>query len=140
MPAASFPFQMLGGVLVVTAPAEIDVTVAGQMRAILFDWRARGHTMVVVDITGTQLCDPAGIRELMLAHKRALAEGGGLRLVIPAASAVLRDFTMAGLDRLVPCYASREDALSRAIATAVWNAHPPGHATPVREHGPSEVA
>jgi anti-anti-sigma factor len=132
---------MLGGVFVVTAPTEIDVTAAGQLRAILFDWRTRGHTTVVVDMTGTQLCDPAGIRELVLAHQRAQAEGGGLRLVIPADSAALRVFTMTGLDRLVPCYASREDALSRAIATAVWNAHPPGHATaPVREHGPSEVA
>ena len=141
MSADSFPLQMLGGVLVVTAPAEIDITAADQLRAILFDWRARGHTTVVVDMTGTQFCDPAGIFELALAHQRAQADGGGLRLVTPAASAVLRVFTMTGLDRLVPCYASRDDALSQAIAAAVWNAHAPGRATaPVREHGPGEVA
>jgi hypothetical protein len=63
-----------------------------------------------------------------------------LWLVIPAASAVLRVFTMTGLGRLVPRYASREDALSRAIATAVWNAHARGRDNPIREHGPSEVA
>ena len=139
--AASFPFQMLGGVLVVTAPAEIDITAADQLQAILFDLRARGHTTVVVDMTGTQFCDPAGIFELALAHQRVQADGGGLRLVMPAASAVLRVFTMTGLDRLVPCYASRDDALSRAIAAGVWNAHAPGRATaPVRERGPGEVA
>jgi len=137
MSTASFPFQMLGGVLVVPAPAEIDITAANQLRAMLFDWRAQGHTTVVVDMTGTQLCDLAGIRELALAHQQAQAEGGGLRLVMPAASAVLRVFTITGLDRLVPCYASREDALSQAIAAAVWNAHAPA---PVREHGPGEVA
>ena len=120
MPASGFRFQMLGGVPVVTAPAEIDITTAGQLRVILSGWRTRGHATVVVDMTGTQLCDPAGMRELALVHHRARAEGGGLRLVIPAVSAVLRVFTMTGLDRLVPRYASREDALSQAIATALW--------------------
>jgi anti-anti-sigma factor len=141
MSAASFLSQVLGGVLVVTAPAEIDVTAADQLRAILFDRYARGNTAVVVDMTGTQFCDPAGVRELALAHQRAQAEGGGLWLVIPAASAVLRVFTMTDLGRLVPRYVSREDALSQAIAAAVWDAHAPGRATaPVREHGPGEVA
>ena len=141
MSATSFPSQMLGGVLVVTAPAEIDSTAADQLRAILFDKYVRGNTTVVVDMTGTQFCDPVGIRELALAHQRARAEGGGLWLVIPAASAVLPVFTMTGLDRLIPRYASREDALSQAIAAAVWNAHTPGRATaPVRGHGPGEVA
>jgi len=139
--SAGFRFQILGGVRVLTAPAEIDITDADQLRAILFDWCAQGHTTVVVDMTGTQSCDPAGIFELGLAHQRAQAAGGGLRLVIPAASAVLQVFTTTGLDRLVPCYASREDALSQAIANAVWNAHERGRATgPVREHGPGEVA
>jgi anti-anti-sigma regulatory factor len=71
MSAASFRFQMLGGVLVVTAPAEIHITAASQLRVILFDWCARGHATVVVDMTGTQSCDPAGIRALALAHQRA---------------------------------------------------------------------
>jgi anti-anti-sigma factor len=129
MSAASFQFQMLGGVPVVTVPAEIDMTTADQLRATLFDLCARGHTTAVLDMTGTQLCDPAGMRELALAHQRAQAAGGGLRLVIPAASAVLRVFTTTGLARLVPRYASREDALSQAIAAAVWNAHAPGRTT-----------
>jgi len=140
MSAASFRFQMLGGVLVVTAPAEIHITAASQLRVILFDWCARGHATVVVDMTGTQSCDPAGIRALALAHQRAQAAGGGLWLVIPAASAVLRVFTMTGLGRHVPRYASREDALSQAIAAAVWNAHARGRDSPIREHGPGEVA
>jgi anti-anti-sigma factor len=141
MSAASFRVQILGGVRVVTAPAEIDITAADQLRALLFEWRVQGHTTVVVDMTGTQSCDPAGIFELALAHQRAQAAGGGLRLVIPAAGALLQVFTMIGLDHLVPCYASREDALSQAIANAVWNTLARGRATgPIREHGPGEVA
>jgi anti-anti-sigma regulatory factor len=35
----------------------------------------------VVDLTGTQFCDSAGLRELVWAHKRTVADGG-LRLVM----------------------------------------------------------
>ena len=45
---------------------------------------------------------------LVAAHKRALAEGGGLRLVIPDRSRVLRTFTMVGV---IPRFASLEEAL-----------------------------
>jgi anti-sigma B factor antagonist len=141
MPSASLTFQILGGVLVATAPAEIDIAAASQLRTILSDWCAEGHTTIVVDMTGTQVCDPAGMKELALAHQRARTKGGGLRLVIPAASALLRIYTMTGLDRLVPRYARREDALSQAIAAAVWNASSPGRAIArVRERGSGEVA
>ena len=42
VPATEYPFQMIGGVPVVTAPAEIDTANAGQLRAILFEWHSRG--------------------------------------------------------------------------------------------------
>ena len=141
MPGLRYPIEMVKGVPVVVTPQEIDAHNADWLRVVLLQAAARGHAVFVVDMTGTQFCDPAGIFELALAHQRAQADAGGLWLVMPAASAVLRVFTMTGLDRLVPCYASREDALSQAIASAVWDAHAPGRATaPVREHDPGEVA
>ena len=45
------------------------------------------------------------------AHKRALAEGGGLRLVIPADSRVARIFTVIGLGRFIPWFGSLDQAL-----------------------------
>lgn len=144
MPAIRYLFQVAGGVPVVTLPAEIDTTTAGQLRAMLLEWHRRGHTTVVVDMTGTQFCDSAGLRELVWAHKRAVAHGGGLRLVIPADGAVLRVFTFTGLDRLIPPFASREQALAQVPAgagrrlrshssSAAAPASPPAH---VPEHGP----
>jgi anti-sigma B factor antagonist len=112
--AITYPFQMAGGVPVVTAPAEIDTTTAGQLRAILFEWHTRGHATVVVDMTGTQFCDSAGLRELVRAHKRARAEGGELRLVLPAVGAVPHVFAFTGLDRLIPHFAALEQALAQA--------------------------
>jgi len=109
---------MAGGVPVVTGPAEIDVTNAGQLRAILAEWHARGHTTVVVDLTGTQFCDSAGLHVLVRAHQRAVPGGGELRLAIHPDSAVLRIFTVTGLDGVIPRFATLDQALAPVPATA----------------------
>lgn len=114
MPDGSFSFLMAGGVPVVTAPAEIDVTTAGQLRAMLAAWAARGHTTVVVDMTGTQFCDSGGLTVLVRAHKHALAENGELRVVLPASGTVPRVFTLTGLDQLIPHFTGLEQALAQA--------------------------
>jgi len=119
MSGARYPFQMAGGVPVVTAPAEIDMTTAGQLRATLFKWHTRGHGTVVLDMTGTQFCDLAALRELLRAHKRAAAGGGELRLVLPADGAVLRAFTFTGLDCLIPHFNGLEQALAQARGDGV---------------------
>jgi anti-sigma B factor antagonist len=113
---------MVGGLPVVTAPADIDTTTAGQLRAILLECHTRGHTTVVVDMTGTQFCDVAGFRELVRAHTRAMARGGGgVRLAVSADGAVARVFTVTGLDRLIPSFAD----LSQALAQAPPASRPP---------------
>jgi anti-anti-sigma factor len=119
-----YPFQMIGGVPVVTAPAEVDATNAAGLRAILLEWQARGHTTVVVDLTGTQFCDSAGLSELVWAHKRAVADGGGLRLVMTGDGAVVRIVTVTGLDRLIPRYVTVKQALGQAPAAASRPLHP----------------
>ena len=125
MPATGYMFQMAGGVPVVTAPAEIDITTAGGLRAILAEWHARGLTTMVVDLTATRFCDSAGLQELVRAHKRAVADGGGLRLVIPADAALLRVFDVTGLDGIIPHFATMTQALAQVPAAGdgrgVWN-------------------
>ena len=117
MPAAGYPFQLVGGVPVVTAPTEIDTTTVGELRSILLEWQGIGHTTVVLDMSGTQFCDSSGLRELVWAHKRAVADGGGLRLVMPAHGAFLRSFTVTGLDSLIPNFATLTQALNHVAAT-----------------------
>ena len=115
---------MVGGVPVVTAPAEIDITIAGQLRTILQEWATRGHATVVVDMTSTEFCDSAGLSLLVRAHKRAVAEGGELRLVIPAGAAVLLVFILTGIDRVIPRFASLGQALAQAPAGALRRPRP----------------
>jgi anti-sigma B factor antagonist len=113
VPDGSCSFLIVGGVPVVTAPSEIDVTTAGQLRAMFAAWAARGHTTVVVDMTATEFCDSAGLTVLVRAHKQAMAEGGELRLVLPASGAVPRIFTVTGLDQFIPHFTGLEQAVAQ---------------------------
>jgi anti-sigma B factor antagonist len=104
---------MFGGVPVVTTPAEIDITTAEKLRVVLLEATSNGYPTVVVDMTRTRFCDCAGFHTLVRAHQRVLAEGSGLRLVIPADGAVPRTLAMTGIDQFIPCFASLGDALGQ---------------------------
>jgi anti-sigma B factor antagonist len=130
-------FQMVHGVPVVTAPAEIDATNAGRLRAMLAGRATRGHATVIVDLTGTEFCDSAGLTVLVRAYKRALADRGELRLVLPDSGSVVRILTMTGLDRVIPHFTSLEQALAQVPATIIRPQQPRrslGHAQPCRTH------
>ena len=109
--------MIINGVAVILAPTEIDIANAEQLRAVLLEAGSRGHGTVVVDMTGTRFCDSSGFSALVTAHKRTLAEGGGLRLVIPDGSRVLRTFTVIGLGRFIPRFGRLDQALPpRSVA------------------------
>jgi anti-sigma B factor antagonist len=111
---------MINGIPVVTAPAEIDIITAGQLRTVLLHAAAHRHATIVVDMTGTTFCDSTGFGVLVRAHRQALAEGGGLRLVIPSDSGVARIFALIGLDRVIPRFASLDQALAQPLEPAIW--------------------
>jgi anti-sigma B factor antagonist len=115
MPEASFAVQVVGGVPVVATPEEIDITNAAGLRIALAEATARGRGTLVVDMSGTQFCDSSGIHILVRAHKRALAAGGELLLVLTAAT-VLRIFAITGIDRIIPSFPSLAEALAQVPA------------------------
>lgn len=119
MPGIRYLRKMINGVPVVAAPAEIDITAAEQLSAVLLDSAAREHTTIVVDMTGTACCDSPGLHTLLRAHKRAVAAGGELRLVVAADGAVPRVLNLTGLDLLLPCFPSLTAALNPAAGPAV---------------------
>jgi anti-sigma B factor antagonist len=123
VPGIRHPLKV-NGLLVVTAPADIDVTTAGELRAVLLQWIARGHATIVVDMTRTRFCDSAGLTVLVRAHKRAVTEDGELRLVIPAGSAVARIFAITRLDEVIPLFASLDEALAPRPAAVIRSLRP----------------
>jgi anti-sigma B factor antagonist len=118
---AAYLRTMIGGVPVLAAPAEIDITVTEQLRAVLLEAAGGGHPAVVLDMTRTVFCDSSGLHTLLQAHKRAVAEGGELRLVIPPDGAVPRIMTLMCLDRFIPCFPSLAEAVTGTL-TAVADA------------------
>src|SRR5690242_5749022 len=98
MPGVRYPIEMVRGMPVVAAPEEIGAGQADWLRAVLLEAADRGHATFVVDMTRTQLCASAGVGVLAQAHKRALAGGGELRLVIPANATALRVKALTGLE------------------------------------------
>jgi anti-sigma B factor antagonist len=105
------------GVPVVVAPHEIDIRNAHLLRGALLRLAASGHATFVVDLSATQLCDTTALTVLVRAHKEALAEGGELRLVMPAPS--LAVFALTGLDHYIPCFASVAEAVARPPAMRI---------------------
>ena len=118
MPGARYPIEMVWGVPVVAAPQEIDVSNADCLRTVLLEAACRGRGTFVVDMTRTRLCATAGLNVLVRAHKRALAEGGELRLVTPAGP-LQRVLAVTGLDRLIPTFTGRDQALKLAAAAGL---------------------
>jgi anti-anti-sigma factor len=118
VPDGSYSLRVADGVPVVTAPAQIDVTTSAQLWAMLAPWAALGRATLVVDLTGTEFCDSAVLTVLVRAHKQALAGDGGLRLVLPADGIVVRIFTLTGLDRMIPHFATLEQALAQPTSRA----------------------
>jgi anti-sigma B factor antagonist len=116
VPEIGYTVAVVSGVCVVAVPAEIDVTTTEHLDAVLLGAIRDGHPAVVVDMTGTRFCDSSGIHTLLRAHKRAVAEGAELRLVVPAGGAVRRVFDLFGLDLLVPCFSGLPEALAQPTA------------------------
>lgn len=109
-PGPPFPCQLVGGVSVVVTPEEVDITNADGLEAVLLESLERGHGSLVVDMSQTWFCDTAGLHTLVGAHKRALAQCGEFRVVIPGA-AVRRIFALTGLDQVIPTFTGLQEAL-----------------------------
>ncbi len=115
MPGDRSAVEVVCGVPVVATPDEIDITNATGLRTALLEASAQGHGTFVVDMSGAQFCDSAGLHVLVRAHKQSQAEGGEMLLVVPAPR-VLRVFAITGVDRLIPNFSSLGEALAQASA------------------------
>lgn len=109
-PAAGFSLGSIGGLPVVTPPAEIDLANADHLREALESAGPEDAT-VVVDMSANRFCDSSGISVLVRAHKRAQAAGGEIRLVMGAGT-MRRVFKVTGLDRVFRIF----DSLAEAVA------------------------
>lgn len=104
-----FEVRDVGGVPVVSAPEEIDIGNATQLRTALL--AAAGHPVIVVDLSGTQFCDSSALSVLVRALRRAQSEDGEVRLVAVTES-VLRILAVTGIGSIFAVYSSLADAIA----------------------------
>jgi anti-anti-sigma factor len=97
---------------IVPLPAEIDIANAEDIGRQLCAAFASGVTVVIADLRSTVFCDCSGVRQLLLAHKRAVVSNREL-LVVTSSAGVLRVLTILGFDRVLQIYPD----LAAALAT-----------------------
>jgi anti-sigma B factor antagonist len=112
------------GTAVIVLPEEVDITNADRVAAELASVLDAGTRMLVVDMTGTQYCDSAGLQALVRAQQRAAAAGTGLRLAA-SARAVLRVMQLTGADQVIDTYPDL-DAATDGLAITGEPARRPG--------------
>lgn len=115
MAGQPFEVRIVGGVPVVSAPEEIDISNAAEFRSALQSAAAR-HPMIVADLGSTEYCDSSGLNVLVRALRRAEEHEGELRLVART-SAVLRILNVTGVGKILKVYANVEDALADRAPT-----------------------
>jgi anti-anti-sigma factor len=99
------------GITVLGLDGEIDhQSVGGLTRALSVADAPEGHR-VVIDLSHVTFMDSSGVNALIAAYQSALAAQGWLRLVV-VRGAVLRTLQLVGLDTVVPCHPTLEDALA----------------------------
>jgi anti-sigma B factor antagonist len=99
------------GPVVVSLPAEIDMTNAESTVDQLRSAFTPGVTVVIADMSSTVFCDSAGLRHLLLADDWAAAHHAQLWLVVVPGE-VLRVLELMGLDRQLSLYPSLAAALA----------------------------
>jgi len=101
---------MDGQAVVVALPAEIDVTNSDEVLATLTRSLTPGVSVVIADMTATVFCDTSGVRALVTAHQDAAARDAELRFAIPEGESVRRVLELTGIIRVLPVYASLDEA------------------------------
>jgi anti-anti-sigma regulatory factor len=69
-----------------------------------------GAPVIVADFTATTFCDSAGLRRLILIHKRAAVRDIELRLAVTPGGAVARVIELMGVDRRLLVYPGVKEA------------------------------
>nr|WP_055713778.1 STAS domain-containing protein [Streptomyces torulosus] len=98
------------GVRVVTLRGEIDHTVKNKLTEALLSYGSVTPPRTVVDLSGVTFMDSSGIKVLIAAHQSMSDAQGWLRIAGAQAS-VLRVLELVGLDQVIGCHPTVEQAL-----------------------------
>jgi anti-anti-sigma factor len=99
---------------VVTVGGELDLMTAGELEGFVLG-ACRPGDHVVLDLADVSFLDCSGLRALLRVHHQVRRWGGVSRLAAPPPVAG-RVLTITGVDRCIPVYAGRDEAVDAALA------------------------
>ena len=99
------------GIRVVTLRGEIDHDVKDVLTEVLLSSGGATPPRTVMDLSGVTFMDSSGINVLIAAHQAASSAQGWLRIA-GAQPSVLRTLQLSGLDQVIPCHPTPEQALT----------------------------
>ncbi|MFG2811526.1 STAS domain-containing protein [Streptomyces massasporeus] len=102
---------MVDGVRVVTLRSEIDRDVQGMLREALLGEGEAVPARIVADLSNVTFMDSSGINVFLGAHLQTTKAAGWVRFA-GARQAVLRVLQVTGVDTLIPCHPTVEQALT----------------------------
>ncbi|NLN07970.1 MAG: anti-sigma factor antagonist [Firmicutes bacterium] len=103
-----------GSTLIVRMKGDLDHHAADKLRAGIDDKLKRGGIQAVLfDFGGVNFMDSSGVG-MLLGRYKIMTEKGGKVLACSLNPRIMRIFTMAGLQKKIPVFSSREDALAGA--------------------------
>jgi len=97
------------GIVTLALAGRVDSIGAGELEGVLNELLGQGHHRLVLDLSGVEYINSAGLRTLASAVTGARQQGGDLRLVA-LTPLVARVFKLVGFDRFFDEYPTVEDA------------------------------
>lgn len=107
----SIAHSTVGGIRVVTLRGEIDHDSKDALSESLLSRDGEETPRIVVDLGGVTFLDSSGINVFVQAHQNLGAARGWLRLAA-ARGPVMRVLQLVGLDTVLPCHPTVEQALT----------------------------
>ncbi|MER7483133.1 STAS domain-containing protein [Streptomyces sp. NPDC126510] len=110
-PGLSIDRTTVDGVRVVALRGEIDQTVKNELTEALLSYGSVTMPRTVVDLSGVAFMDSSGINVLIGAHQ-AMSDAQGWLRIAGAQTSVVRVLELVGLDQVIGCHPTIEQALT----------------------------
>jgi|SRR5690242_20593687 anti-anti-sigma factor len=101
------------GVTIVSIDGEIDGRTAPQLEAGLASWPGRDR--VLLDLSGVSYLSSAGLRALLLIHRRVAGENGGRLVLAGVAPTVVDTMKVTGFLRYFVLLETQADAVAALL-------------------------
>ncbi len=103
--------EPIGDVTVVAAEGEVDVASVAALRERLVELAVEGRVHVVLDLNGVSFLDSMGLGAIIATRRKFKSLGGQLVLAC-SAPVILKLLRLTSLDKVVPLYATVDEALA----------------------------